>query len=338
MREAFVRPRRELLARGGEAAQARLGGDASDHRGKGVAPRKRLLDRQRIGSRRGEAQFVVVAAGQLQAPARGLVAEMLSQRHRGRQAAEVEFGAHAAAREDVAEVRTQAVAQVNGGGGQFDDRQADVHPRRRPVEAMAQLHGLQAAGLPLPQRAGGVAQRAGDPDVVVEAGAVAAQATAGRHETLRADGDRERAARGVAADQRDIVRFSQFAEAVEEPVHPVRVGLGQRQRQRRPGRSRTHRRQVAEVDGQRLEADVGGRGVGGEMHAGHQRVGTPRQAHALGRLQQRGIVADAQQHVGARAGAGADTLDQRELRLQRRAPWISAARHSAAARSSTPLT
>ena len=79
----------------------------------------------------------------------------------------------------------------------------------------------------------------------------------------------------------------------------------QRQRQEREPRRRAHRREVAEVDGQRAVADGAGRRERAiEVHAVDQRIDAEDlQAVAL-RLDHRGIVADAdQQPVGRRRAA-----------------------------------
>ena len=49
------------------------------------------------------------------------------------------------------------------------------------------------------------------------------------------------------------------------------------------------------------------------MHAGIERVGGDGQLLARRRLQQGGVVADAQRHVATRAGAAGDVVDQCEF-------------------------
>ena len=133
----------------------------------------------------------------------------------------------------------------------------------------------------------------------------------------------------------------QFEEAVEEGVEPGLVAIGQGQGQRAPGRRRGHGGQVAQVHRQRLVADVGRRGVVREMHAGDQGVAGHHQFVARRQGQHRGVVADAPDHVVAAGGALADAVDQGEFARasgRRRGACASAARQSAAAWSSTPLT
>ena len=71
------------------------------------------------------------------------------------------------------------------------------------------------------------------------------------------------------------------------------AGRGQRQREQRVPRRGAHRRQVAQVDGERLVANIGGRTEGPiEVDPLDQRIGgDDRQRAAVG-LDHRGVVAD----------------------------------------------
>src|SRR5690606_31228239 len=64
---------------------------------------------------------------------------------------------------------------------------------------------------------------------------------------------------------------------------------------------------------ERLPADVDGRGVEREMHAHVESVGGDDQMPARGYLQDRGVIADAENDVIARERAGADALDEVEF-------------------------
>ena len=238
------------------------------------------------------------------------------------------------------QVAGQAVAEVDRGAGQATQRQAGLHARRRAVQAVTQLGRSRAALAPLRQAAGGVAQGAGDPDVLARARAAAQQGLPGRHQAVGGDRHRQRAARGVAADQRDTVLPGQIEEAIEEALYPRRIGLRQRQRQGAPRRLRPHRSEVGEIHRQRLPADVRRRCAAREVDAVVQRICGDDELPPRRWRQQRGVVADAQHHVVAAPGAGADAVDQGELarHQDRRGACASAVRQSAAAWSSTPLT
>ncbi len=143
------------------------------------------------------------------------------------------------------------------------------------------------------------------------------------------------------------MRVGQGAEAGAELLDEAGRLVGQGQGQQRDGGLGAHRREVGQVHGQRLPAEGRGRHALGEVDALDQRVDGQHDLLALRRLDQRGIVADAQRHVGAGPGALAEAVDEGEFSHarrratrvpQRRAAPASAGRHSAAARSRTPLT
>ena len=246
------------------------------------------------------------------------------------------------------QVRQQAIRDIDAGGRDAAQRASKRHPRRRPVQAQAQGRIDRAACLPLRQRRRGIAQGAADPEVVANAGAIAPQRLARLDEPVHRHANRQRPARGVATHKRDVMVRGEREEPVQEPLDEPGRCIGQGQRQRAPRRRCAHRREVGEIHRQRLPADVGGRGLRREMHAAVERVHRHRQLHADRWLQQRGIVADAEQHVGAGRDAPADALDQVEFGdravhrrsvVQRgRAACDSLPRNASAALSSTPLT
>ena len=169
----------------------------------GFAGRHGLLDCQRMGRRGGEAQFVVVAAAELQAPARP------RRRESARQACAKSASGPGPVRrptplraKHMAQVGEQPIADVDGGAGEAAQCDAGGDARRRPIQAVAQLGRHQRLAAPLAESACRIADGAGDPDIVIEAGAIATQRRSRRNQTMRGDRDRQRAARGVAADQR----------------------------------------------------------------------------------------------------------------------------------------
>jgi hypothetical protein len=82
-----------------------------------------------------------------------------------------------------------------------------------------------------------------------------------------------------------------------EAFDPGGIGLGQGQRQQRPLRVRTHRREVGQIHRERFPADRERVGVHGEVAPRHQRVAHGDQVAITRRHQHRAIVADAEQHV-----------------------------------------
>ena len=83
-------------------------------------------------------------------------------------------------------------------------------------------------------------------------------AAARRHEPQQLHRHAQRAVRGVTADQCDAVLARQRAQTCGKFLQPALLGLRQRQREQRPGRTRAHGGKVTEVHGQRAVADGGG--------------------------------------------------------------------------------
>ena len=100
------------------------------------------------------------------------------------------------------------------------------------------------------------------------------------------------------------MRVRERMEAPGEVVEPVLAHLGQRQREQCPGGLGAHRREIAQVDGERLVPDRPARRAGEEVPALHQRVGRRDERAPRGHVEQRRVVADAEQHVAA-ASTGA---------------------------------
>ena len=173
-------------------------------------------------------------------------------------------------------------------------------PARRPLDAFSQPRPAAAAPT-LP----------GDVEVVAGAPAPARQHVPRAREPGDGDVDhqRARAIADVAAGQRDARVGRQRQESVDERVHlPGRAVRRQRQREQRQPRRAAHRRDVGEVHGERLPADVARRAEPAiEVDAFDEAVGgEDLQRAALG-LHHRRIVADADEQPRRRRGdAGAD--------------------------------
>ena len=103
---------------------------------------------------------------------------------------------------------------------------------------------------------------------------------------------------------------------LDEPVDQVVELLGvdrvrQRQRQQRQARRGAHGRDVADVDGQRLVADVARRAEAAiEVHALDQRVGGQDLERAAFGRRHRRVVADADDQGGGAAGQAARGCDR----------------------------
>ena len=265
----------------------------------------------------------------------------------------------------MAEVAGQPVGNVDRGTGQVAQGEAQRHPWLGSVEPRPGrvVRRQRPVCLPLGDREGRRAELAGYPEVVARLRAVAAQGRAGGHLADHRDADVERPARGVAADQLAVEAVRQREHAPAESLQPGFVGLRQRQRQREGERPRAHRRQVGQVDRQRLVPERLGVDVVEDMPAADQHVGGDRQAlAACRRAEQRAIVADPEQGLPGRAPIeeAADQLELAErpgalarrlrelaarrpgelasrLRTHARPP-VSTGRSRLATRSSTPFT
>jgi hypothetical protein len=101
---------------------------------------------------------------------------------------------------------------------------------------------------------------------------------------LHADGERSR--RGIAPDQGHAVSVRKIRKTAGKPLEPVRIGGWQGQGQGGPGRSRTHRRQVAQIHGQRTVAYRSGVAIVREMAAGDYGIHRRRQFRILRHAQQ----------------------------------------------------
>ena len=202
----------------------------------------------------------------------------------------------------MAQIRQQTVGNIDGAVRDAPQHHALAHARRgavHPVGNRRQIVFRQTnTAKSMAQRQRGIAQRPGDINAVTCLRARASQRLSRRHKTMRLDGDGQRSARGIAAHELHIVFARQLEHPAAEVLKPAGIGLRQRQVQHEPGRLRAHGREIAEIYRQRLVAEGKRIGIGKEMHAGDQQVGSHRQLLAGGRLQQRGIVADAGGDIG----------------------------------------
>ena len=123
-----------------------------------------------------------------------------------------------------------------------------------------------------------------------------------------------RPARRVAADQLDAEALGQSAKTRGERGEPVVVGVGQRAGQQRPTRRRAHRREIRQVDRQRLVAKPLGIGAGEEVPAFHQHVDRQHELRARRRARSRRASSPMPTRTARIARRAAEiALDQLEL-------------------------
>ena len=133
------------MARGVEHAQAGRGADAADALQGRVAGLGRRFHGGAGDGRSGEQKLVVVAAVEQAVDAPGFGQQ--GQRGSGGQLAERDFGAHATGRQDVAQVPSQAVAQVQRRMGHAGHGLAQRQPGRGAFQPGAQIGGQFVAHL-----------------------------------------------------------------------------------------------------------------------------------------------------------------------------------------------
>ena len=115
-------------------------------------------------------------------------------------------------------------------------REAKLNARLRTFEGAAKCRSVAVVGLPFAsqhaQSGAGVAERAGDPDVVAGLRGIASQRELGRHAAEYCHAQVERTSGGIAADQFAIVALSEFKEAAAKGRKPLFARLRQRERER----------------------------------------------------------------------------------------------------------
>ena len=152
------------------------------------------------------------------------------------------------------------------------------------------------------QRQRCIPQATGHPDFIAGLRTAAAQRLLRRHLAEDGHAQIERPARGVATDQLHAMLLRQREKTRTELRQPRFIRLGQRNRQHSPARRGAHRRHVRQIHRQRLVPEQERVGIGQKMRAAYQHVRGHREHVALTRLQQRGVVAHAEQRAGRSAG------------------------------------
>ncbi|MNS92320.1 hypothetical protein D3C72_1264520 [compost metagenome] len=182
--------------------------------------------------------------------------------------------------------------------GDATQRHAQRHARSggvhaRPDDCEIRL-GQQPFTAAVAQRKAGIAEGAGDPDIVAGARGVAAQRLTAGHIAEHGDGQRERPLGRIAADQFAAVGIGQHQHAGGQFGQPGGVRLGQGQREREGAWFGAHRGEIGEIDRQCLMAERTRRHIGEEMATADQHVGADGQLMARTAVDQRAIVAHAQ--------------------------------------------
>ncbi len=255
--------------------------------------------------RHGEAELIVIAAGQRQLP-RILLAHCILQHRRERQQIEIDLGPHAGRLENVAEIRCQTVGEIQRTARQSAQCLSGQNAGMGMVEA--RQHGRQlvlvegAFAQQVGERQGCISQSAGHIDAVTGFGTAAHQSATGRHRPLDRHRDGERPAGHVPAHQRHVVVLGELKESFGKAGDPALVDGRQRQRQRDPARFGPHGGEIGEIDRQRLVAEIDRIHVGEEVHAADQGIRAHRQLGVGGQGQQGAVVSRAHHHVLAGVG------------------------------------
>lgn len=266
-----------------------------------------------------EAQFVVLAPGE-----RVLLGSVLTgagaQCVRQGQQRDIDLRATATRLRELGEIAREPVGDVDAGARDATQLHTDTGTRLGKEKAPAQRleHcGRRAAPrlTPLQQRqpARGIARRTGDEHAVTGPPAGAQQRLASRHEAKHLHGDGERSRSRVAADELDIVRTRQIAEAPGERREPALVCTRQRQGEQRPRGGGAHGRDIAQVHRECAVADRSGVRGGREVHALDQRVDNRDEVLSRRRHEHRTVVADPGAHVGTHTHGTKVSVDQRKF-------------------------
>ncbi len=184
-----------------------------------------------------------------------------------------------------------------------------AHPRHRPIQSRPPIRRWPLAAPQRGERGRRGAERTRHPEPIAGASSVAAQRSARGDLPEQGDGDGKITARQVAADQSDPVLVRDRKEAIEKALEPFHIGLGEIQGEKRMAGARPHRGEIGKVHRERLPAHVGGVVLRGEMTAREERI-AGRHEPARGRFEQRGIIADAQDHAGPASDAARDPRDE----------------------------
>ena len=198
--------------------------------------------------------------------------------------------------------RSQSVREVHHGVHLASGAQPCTLPDLRLRVA---VHGGERRVVPsgedVPQSGARGSQFARDEDDVALPGGVAAfdVCVGGAADGRDVDRDAPGRAGRVASDERRAVAGRQLAVSLHELRGPgiLRIG-GERQGEQRGDGMGAHRRDVAQVDGQRFAAQFAGRGRGPqEVHPLGQQVGGEEQRRSVAERQHGAVVADALEAV-----------------------------------------
>ena len=317
----------------------------------------RLLDCKRMGRRGGEAQFVVVATAELQAPA------IARRRESARQACAMSASVpRSSSAPDATAAKTWP---RSASSPSLMSMAALARPRKAMPAAMRgvgrsrrwrSLADISALRAPLAERAGRIAERAGDPDIVIDSRRHRDAAPSRWHQAMHGDvidsGPRVVSPPTSATP----MLVGQLEEAIEEGIEPVRVGTpaGSAPACTHAGSAPIAARSLR-FTASAFQPMSCGRGIGREMHADDQRVGgRPPAAWPAGTCSS-AASSPMPSTTSARGAARApDAFDQVEFAGDRhrmhsasreRLPHLSGARPGFPARatrrprwSSTPLT
>ena len=127
------------------------------------------------------------------------------------------------------------------------------------------------------QGSSGITQTATDANQIANLRTATPQRLPFGHQTERGHRDRQGAVRGIATNQSHAGSISQGAKTIEKSLDEASIGLWQSKGQQHPGGRGRHRRQVREIDRQRLPANIEWRGINGKMHPGIEGVATGHQ-------------------------------------------------------------
>jgi hypothetical protein len=249
------------------------GGSGFDATDRGSAARSRVCDRRRCrraaGRRRGEHQFVVVAAGQQASRAKVGC----------RQVRRFSAGGNSGLFEDVAEVGEQAVGHVDRRSGHaLQPRPSSTRgcgrcrAARQSPRSWVRSAPCGPAGGRGPARRGRAGRKPRSRRRLWRRSRRRAATDSGTSPKIVTQ--KLRGPRVVSPPIRSMPNsVGAGEEAAGEGGDPRFIGVRQGGGQRRPARPRAHRRHVGDIHREGLPAEVRGVGVGQEMRALHQHVG-----------------------------------------------------------------
>jgi hypothetical protein len=281
--------------------------------------------RDACGGRYGEEELVVFAS--VECGAEGLFRWELCCEGMEGDCGGVDFGSEAGGFAEVGEVGGEAVADVDGGGGEVTAKEggADVEAGLRVSVWVIGCGGSDPRRTVGGEERGefgvGSAERAGDEEGVAGVCSGAAEGAAGGGGADEDDVGEDEAGGGlggVAASEGYVVPLGEGAEASEEALDPLLATAGARHVGREGEREEggdgggPHGGEVAEAAGEAAMSDRGcGVEVAAEVAVFEGEVGGDEDLVVARRAEDGAVVADAQQNGIAAAGKGAaDLLDE----------------------------